>query len=78
MVGHGPHETHSWGSAPVPLLRASRGWLTILLVVATIVAFASVNAFWQFLSAGRWINLDLLSVIFNILLGFLEYRKAVN
>ena len=56
MVGLSQSETQSWGSAAVPLLREGNRWFTHPLMVMTVVAFASVNAFWQFLSTGRWID----------------------
>jgi len=40
----------------VPLMREGNRWLTAVFVVLNLSAFAAVNAFWQFLSTGRWIN----------------------
>ena len=56
MGGLSQSETASWGSGAVRLLRGGNRWLALLLVGMTLVAFASVNAFWQFLSTGRWID----------------------
>jgi len=56
MGGISQSETQSWGSGTVPLLRKGNRWLTHPLMVLTVVAYASVNAFWQFLSTGRWID----------------------
>jgi len=42
-----------------PLLREGNRWVTAVLVVVNLSAFAAVNAFWQFLSTGRWINYSL-------------------
>ncbi|MBT3200814.1 MAG: hypothetical protein HN350_12960 [Phycisphaerales bacterium] len=59
MIDANQSEAQSWGTPSVPLLRAGGGWLNITLVVITLTAFASVNAFWQYLSTGHWINYTL-------------------
>jgi len=56
MVVLSQYETQSWGSGNAPLLREGNRWLTHPLMVMTLIAYASVNAFWQFLSTGRWID----------------------
>ncbi|MDP6046371.1 MAG: hypothetical protein QGG25_12240, partial [Phycisphaerae bacterium] len=55
MIG-GLNQSESQSSSSLTLLRPGRRWLTLLLVTATLAVFASINAFWQFLSTGRWIN----------------------
>ena len=59
MIDPNQSETQSWGTPSVPLLRGGGGWLNIVLVIITLTAFASVNAFWQYLSTGHWINYTL-------------------
>ena len=56
MVGVSQSEMQLRGSGTVPLLREGNRWFTHPLMVMTLVAFALVNAFWQFLSTGRWID----------------------
>ncbi|MDP6633806.1 MAG: hypothetical protein QGG42_02830 [Phycisphaerae bacterium] len=56
MVGPKQTETQSWRVPAVSLLRGGRRWITFGLVAATLAVFASINAFWQFLSTGQWIN----------------------
>lgn len=56
MVGLSQSDAYWRGPTTVRLLRTGNRWVRLLFVAATLAAFASVNAFWQFLSTGRWIN----------------------
>ncbi|MCP4378073.1 MAG: hypothetical protein GY794_18110 [bacterium] len=56
MVGQSQSEMQLWGSGTGPLLRKGNLWLSHPLMVITLLVFASINAFWLFLSTGRWID----------------------
>ncbi len=55
-VGLNQSEAQSQSTSPVQLMPPAGRWSSIVLVATTLAVFASVNAFWQFLSTGQWIN----------------------
>ena len=55
-TGAAPDYDHHRGAAP--LLRVTSRWRTAFFVTANFIGFLAVNAFWHYLSTGRWVELS--------------------
>jgi len=55
-TGTAPAYDHHRGAAP--LLRVTSRWRTAFFVTANLIGFVAVNAFWHYLSTGRWVELS--------------------
>jgi len=51
--------TYDHHKGMAPLLRPTSRWRSGLFLLVNLAAFALINAFWQYLATGRWINFSI-------------------